>query len=407
MRVGIVGCGTAGPAAAIGLARAGHEVEVLERVPEPSAVGAGILVQPTGMTALARLGLLAPVIARGDLVERLHGVTLGGRDVLDLSYADLDPRLFGIGLHRGALFEVLVEAMRAEGVPLRAGIDVEAIDGRHLVDAGGGRHGPYDLVIVADGARSELRGRSRLRKTVVPYPFGALWIVAPDPERRFSGTLFQVYEGVERMLGFLPTGRLEDTPPVSLFWSLHGDEVEATRAAGLDAFAGELARFDERAPELLAGLYDLEEVPFARYWDVRMPRVVDDGVVYLGDAAHAMSPQLGQGANLALYDAMVLADCLAEHPLAEALAAYDRLRRDHLRTYQFFSRWLTPAFQSRWPLVGALRDAFMGPACRFPYAKRRMLETLAGLSTGFFGAWPLSTVQPYPDGADRPRLPSP
>jgi len=405
----VVGCGTAGPAVALGLARAGHEVVVYERVPEPSAVGAGILLQPTGMVALERLGLLGAVVERGDPVHRLHGVTHGGRDVLDLRYADLDPRLVGVGVHRGTLFSILLQAMLAAGVRLSAGVDVVEVD-RHgvLHDAQGEAHGPFELVVVADGARSELRGRSGLKKHVQPYPFGALWIVAEDPERRFAGTLFQVYEGVERMLGFLPTGRRpgDDTPLVSLFWSLAVDEVEATRQAGLGPFIDALARLDPRVPDLLVGLQGLEEVPFARYWDVRMPCVVDDGVVFCGDAAHAMSPQLGQGANLALYDAMILVDSVAEAPIVQALRTYESTRRDHVRSYQFFSRWLTPVFQSRWPLAGPLRDAFMGPICQLPFARRRMLEILAGLSTGLWSAWPVERLGPYLEAADRPRLPS-
>jgi 2-polyprenyl-6-methoxyphenol hydroxylase-like FAD-dependent oxidoreductase len=82
----------------------GHQVEVLEAVPDPVPVGAGILLQPTGMSVLSRLGLLDDVLAQGARIERLDGVTAGGRRVLDLSYADLAPGLFGLGLHRGALF---------------------------------------------------------------------------------------------------------------------------------------------------------------------------------------------------------------------------------------------------------------------------------------------------------------
>src|SRR3954447_7924835 len=113
LRVAIVGCGTAGPAAALLLARAGHEVEVLERVPDPSPVGAGLLLQPTGMAVLRELGLLDAIARRGARVERLHGETDRGRVVMDIAYADLEPGLHGLGLHRGALFGALFGALDA------------------------------------------------------------------------------------------------------------------------------------------------------------------------------------------------------------------------------------------------------------------------------------------------------
>ena len=126
--VGVVGCGTAGAAASLFLARAGHRVTVYEAVPEPTAVGAGIMLQPTGMRVLERLGLLEPVLARGARVDRLHCVTRERRDVIDLRYGDEHPGAYGLGLHRGVLFHVLFDAVTREpGVTLRCGEAVEEL----------------------------------------------------------------------------------------------------------------------------------------------------------------------------------------------------------------------------------------------------------------------------------------
>src|SRR6185503_6264096 len=101
MRVGVIGCGTAGAAAAILLARAGCDVTVLERVANPGPVGAGIIIQPTGQAVLARLGLLDAITARGARLDRLWFRTHTGRTLVDLHYAKVDREWFGIGLHRG------------------------------------------------------------------------------------------------------------------------------------------------------------------------------------------------------------------------------------------------------------------------------------------------------------------
>ena len=79
MRVAVVGCGTGGPAAALLLATAGHDVEIFERVSQPSPAGAGLPLQPTGQAVLARLGLLTEIEQRSARVERLHGETADGR----------------------------------------------------------------------------------------------------------------------------------------------------------------------------------------------------------------------------------------------------------------------------------------------------------------------------------------
>jgi 2-polyprenyl-6-methoxyphenol hydroxylase-like FAD-dependent oxidoreductase len=114
----------------------------------------------------------------------------------------------------------------------------------------------------------------------------------------------------------------------------------------------------------------------ARYLDVVMRDFHRGNVVFLGDAAHAMSPQLGQGANLALLDAAALADALRS---GEGVAGYTRRRRAHVRFYAFASRWMTPFFQSGRDRLALPRDTMMGPAARVPWIGRQMVRTMAGL----------------------------
>lgn len=396
LSVGVVGAGTAGPAAAILLARAGARVTLFERVAAPSPVGAGLLLQPTGLAVLARLGCLAPVLERGAPIARLKGVTPTGRTVLDLAYRARRPDLAGLGVHRGSLFAALWAALAPAGVEVRTGVAIDDLDAPVL--AGG------DLVIVADGARSTLRTAVGPVRRAAPYPYGALWCLGRDPERRFDGELFQVYRGARQMLGLLPSGCApgDDTPLCSLFWSLPmaGPRgVEAVRAAGLDAWRRDALSLCPRAEPLLSQVDDLDALLTAPYYDVVMTRTIrvdparGPAAVVLGDAAHAMSPQLGQGANLALLDAAALADAVlaqgaVSNPgqLASALLAYERARRGPVRTYQRLSRWLTPIFQSDHEGLAAVRDRVFGPLCRVPPVRRLMLDALCGVKTGLLGA---------------------
>lgn len=178
MRVAIVGLGTAGAASALFLSRAGHAVTLFERVPEPGPAGAGIMMQPSGLLVLERLGCAGPILERGSRVDSLVATTTSGRRVLDLRYAELAPELYGLGLHRGVLFETLFGAVAASAVDLRLGVEARALAGGGILDARGRAHGPFELVLLCDGARSHVRDAlAALAKVVRPYPWRALWFI--------------------------------------------------------------------------------------------------------------------------------------------------------------------------------------------------------------------------------------
>jgi len=108
--------------------------------------------------------------------------------------------------------------------------------------------------------------------------------------------------------------------------------------------------------------------------------------VVIGDAAHATSPQLGQGANLALADALFLARSVeAAANIPSALSSFQVARRKHVQFYQRASRWLTPFFQSDSRLAGTFRDWTFGPSARLKFVRRQMVEILCGIRTGPFG----------------------
>ncbi|MFN8901968.1 MAG: FAD-dependent oxidoreductase, partial [Lysobacteraceae bacterium] len=182
--IAIVGYGTAGQALAALLARDGHRLQVFEQAEAPRPVGAGFLLQPTGLGALWQMGLLDAVMAHGQRIDRLFGDTPRGdnhRAVMDMRYAGLDARLFGWGLQRGALFEALRAAWPDHG-RITTGTRIErAEDDGSLVDARGQRHGPFDLVIAADGAHSALRQSTLgVASMDAVYPWGALWCLCED-----------------------------------------------------------------------------------------------------------------------------------------------------------------------------------------------------------------------------------
>jgi 2-polyprenyl-6-methoxyphenol hydroxylase-like FAD-dependent oxidoreductase len=229
------------------------------------------------------------------------------------------------------------------------------------------------------------------------YPWGALWCLCEDRGWAHAHELRQRYRQARKMVGVLPVGtRPGDTQPMlSFFWSLPREAFEAWEREGLDAWKAELVALWPEAAELVAGISEAGTLARATYRDVVMDGPWHRGrLVFCGDSAHAMSPQLGQGVNMALLDALALRDALRTMPdgaspeakaLDAALRTFARERRRHVGIYQFWSRWLTPVFQGERDAIAALRDALFVPMGRLPGGRGQMLRVLTGTQRGWLG----------------------
>ncbi|MBD9537790.1 FAD-dependent monooxygenase [Stenotrophomonas sp. STM01] len=391
--IAIVGYGTAGQSLAVLLSRDGHRVQVFEQVPRPGPVGAGFLLQPTGLQVLWQMQLLPQVFAHGAVVRRLYGETPCGRAVMDMTYAGLDRRLYGVGMQRGALFALLDQAWDASAA-LHVDSRITAIDDstRRVQDQHGHWHGPFDLVIATDGSASGLRAQVQGTRLDRVYPWGALWCLLPADDWAFADELRQRYVAARKMIGLLPVGTRpgDDTPRLSFFWSLPRDGFAAWEQAGLAPWLEEIAQLWPEARARLHGVTVQSQLARASYRDAVMDRWYRGRLVLAGDAAHSMSPQLGQGVNMALLDALALRDVLrAEDDVDVALARYQAQRKAHVGMYQFWSRWLTPVFQSDRDWVARARDLLFKPMGRMPGGRGHMLRVLSGTQHGLFGRLPL------------------
>lgn len=375
--IGIAGAGVAGLACAALLRRAGHRVTLFDQAQAPAPVGSGLILQPIGLHVLGLLGLRESVEAKGARIARLYGKSKDAI-VLDVRYAALGEDVHGVAVHRATLFQALYEEALRTGAALELGRVVSSADDGVLVFADGTRSARLDLVIDALGVRSVLSRASP------PLIYGALWAnVSADPAFA-PDALEQRYEAARKMAGVLPIGQDQ----AAYFWSLRGRDFDAWRAAPLDAWKDQARALWPQTAPLLDQLTCHDDLVFARYAHRTFARPAEHKLAHVGDAWHCTSPQLGQGANLALVDALALAAALTrQDDLALALGEYARMRRLHVWLYQAASFLFTPAYQSDGALLPWARDRIVGPLAKLWPAP----QILASLVAGAVG-WPLATI---------------
>ena len=379
LAIAIAGAGIGGLASATFLARVGHRVTVFDQFDSPEPIGAGLMLQETGLAVLAELGLRTRMEALGAPIDRLYGLTQpSGRTVLDVRYKALNSELKGLGVLRSAIFDLLLAAAMEAGVELVPKTDIASHDDRYLVTESGGRLGPFDLVIDALGVRSPLSSDPK-----TSLPFGALWATLPWPkEGPFDATaLEQRYLAARQMTGVMASGSAGEGQPetATYFWSLRVDDEAAWRSRPLEEWKTEAQRLWPETKILLDQITSHDQLAFARYRHRTHPRPVEGRLVHIGDAWHAASPQLGQGANMALLDAFALAKSMEAHADMDAvMAAYVKLRRLHVRIYQLMTWMFTPVYQSDARLLPVLRDWLAAPLSRIPPAPMFLAAMVSG-----------------------------
>lgn len=395
----IAGGGIAGLACAALLARQGERVVVFDRMAAPAPVGSGLILQPVGLAVLDEIGMAARMHSLGAPIRRLFGRTMpSNRVVLDVRYRALGGGAGeGLAVHRGALFEALLDAARDAGAEMEGGREIlSASDGR-LTFADGGQSPRFDLVIDALGVKSPL-ARS---EPLPPLPFGALWCNVDWPEGPAAApfdpnALEQRYEAARKMVGVLPIGRVRagEQKQAAFFWSLPHSQLAAWRTAPLDEWRREALRLWPQAAPFINQVVSREQLIFAAYCHGTRSSPASPGMAHVGDSWHSASPQLGQGANMALLDALGLARALeVNRDISLALDAYCRSRRGHIRLYQLASWMFTPAYQSDSRAIALVRDWLMAPFARlWP-----MPKILAALVAGSIGS-PLAAIEATRDG---------
>ncbi|WP_437587673.1 FAD-dependent monooxygenase [Sorangium sp. So ce1000] len=343
MRVLVSGAGIGGCTVSHWLAKRGYEVTVIEREAEIRGQGYSLNVIGQSLEVLRRMGLLDQVVAGLRSIRYSNIMDMRGRPLRKDDISEFNsPSGIGIYVERSVLHRALLDALA--DVELRWSTSLAAIHGHRDgcdVEFHNGRTERYDIVIAADGVRSQTRqmqfGPHGLRETSVAFA-----VLRTENRYNLPQEAFNLY-GPGAFCGL--TGLSPEHIGALFFWHEEGGVPPPSER--LDALRARYSDFGFRVADVLADLPSNTPIFSDRMGLVDLPVWHKDRVVLLGDAAYCTSPISTQGASLAMIGAYVLADELtkASTPHA-AMEAYERRMRPGIDRIQENARrqiqWLLP-----------------------------------------------------------------
>lgn len=349
LHVIVVGGATAGSAAALLLARAGAKVTLVERIKDPKAVGAGIGIAENGLAVLESIGL-GPAIEAVSVRVPAPRIVDGSRRLL---FAPPGPTPKVLMVRRSDLQQVLLDAVTAEpNIECLFGAEVIGTDRRGAIELGD-RRIEGDFVIGADGVHSRIRSagdhEARVQPPGLSYIRAVVAGVEPLGEEAWtSAGLFGSFA----------------VPGGTYFYASAGggDVRRALAKRDLPGFRAAWAHAYPASAPILARLERWEDLLVNPVLAVECLYWFNECQVLIGDAAHAMAPNLGQGANSALVDAAVLLDELRRaSDLRSAFASYQARRREAVAQVARMSARLGALAEVTNPIGRLLRDRVLMP----------------------------------------------
>ncbi len=382
MKIAIAGCGIGGLAIANLLADTDHEITLYDQFETPAPVGSGLVIQPVGLRVLEKLGAANEALSKGAAGYQMLGYEAHtGRKVLDVSYGPEGGENFGLGIHRASLFEALLNTVKRKGVGITAASRVKAAtlkDNKRILSFETGENSdPFDLIIDAAGAKSPLSPI-----TAKPLPYGAIWgtVDWPDATKLSYSHLQQRYRRASNMIGILPIGTLpnDPIPKAALFWSIPRNAFTSWENTPIEYWQKDAIDLWPDLEPFVTQIHSHSQMTHARYSHGTLSKPYSQGLVHIGDATHRASPQLGQGANMALLDAYALAESLKDNDLGQVLVKYHKSRKRHVQIYQAMSWMFTPMYQSDSRILPIIRDWILAPSSAIPPVPQILTSLVKG-----------------------------
>lgn len=351
LKILIIGAGIGGLTSAIALGKDGHQIEMIERDPSWAVYGVGIIQQSNVLRAMHQLGILADYLDAGFGFDTVDVFSPGGQHLASVpSHKLVEDKPANVGIGRPALHKVLGDRAKAAGADIHLGVTATRIDqddDQVTVHFSDGRSGRYDLVIAADGVNSSTRSQLFPDAPAAQFTGQGVWRYNfPRPPDLNS---LHVYAGPIGM-GFVPLSES------LMYLYVTTPEPDNPRYPEDTLAAAMRAKLTQAPPTVAAYAEQITDNDAVVYKPLQWVFLEDDWyqgrVVLLGDAVHATTPHLGQGAGMAIEDAIVLADELSRaDTISAALPAYQARRFERCRYIVEKSRAIGDSQLGRLPPV--------------------------------------------------------
>lgn len=350
MDITIIGAGIGGLSTALALKRANIPFKVYESAAELKAVGAGIIIANNAMQVYRHLGIHHQIMEPGN---RISAITLTKADFKTLSNQSLEPfekhyGLSNIAIHRADLHQVLIREVGLENIVLNKRLlNIEKLTQGYTLQFEDGTRVDTDYVIGADGIKSKVRqelfAESQLRNSGQICWRG---LTEFDLPAEYQHSITEAL-GKGKRFGFLKINRTQ------VYWYLLANEGAGDEHSDLSQqvkdfhpLAGQLLKATPKEQILFAPLYDLKPI---HVWNT-------ETACLIGDAAHATTPNLGQGACQAIEDAYVLGELLKKYSIEEAFKKYPLIRKAKAHGIVRTSWTFGKIAQASNPIIIAIRN---------------------------------------------------
>ena len=363
MKAAIIGAGIGGLSTAIALQQAGIDFEIYEAAPELKPVGAGIVMASNAMQVFQRLAIEKKIIEAGLEIVNAYGVDQNFSLISGLRVKEKVASRYGVGsyaFHRGRLQQVLFNEIDAKKIQLNKKLtSLNQSNQTVTLSFEDGSSAEVDLVIGADGIKSAVRknifGEIPLRYSGQTCWRGMTKFTLPHDKQFNSYEMWGNEKGLR--FGFVPTAPDEVYYFTTFYTAANGKDdpslVKENLLKDYSCFGDLATQIIEATPReniIRSDIFDLK--PITQWWRGR--------VALLGDAAHATTPNLGQGGCQAVEDAYVIARCLKENSSIEkAFEQYQKIRYEKAVHVVNMSWRFGKVTNIGNPIVQAVRNGFM------------------------------------------------
>ena len=373
-RVLIVGAGIAGLSAAIQLEKAGYEVEIAEQTKRWENAGAGIVLWPNALKVMDVCGIREDVQSRGNILHELNVVDTKGKLINGFDFRDNSEmeKLYSIAIARAELHSALVGGLKKSKILMDTSVK-QITDKNEKVEARltNDEVREYDFIIGADGIHSKVRelifGETKLR-----YANHAGWRFITERADN-SNTAYEVW-GNGKRFGIVPikNGKYYCFSTINT-----GSNNQKYKNISVSDYRNLNSEFGWKTKEILDSLTDEVKLIYDDLFDFKIKSWHKGNVVLIGDAAHAVTPNLGSGAAMAMEDSVCLTEALCRNSSAQsAFEEYYKKRYKRIGFIREASFWFGERGQVK-GVLAKLRNISVRAVGRMitPYLIRKVIGT--------------------------------